>query len=179
MKTSIDDTLAHLIHTTHSPRGQYAATPQTYQSLLDRIPVEQRPVIGHNECQQRSAFTRWNVAASLLLVVSLGLAITGIWHYQNPPASESRQESASSELKEEPRILVYQTTPLSVITAELSEIYETPIQIVSPELRIYGITATFCTDETLDDILAVLAEIGNFEVRKTTEGYEIEYKAFY
>lgn len=174
MVFSIDDILTNLSHRTHSPRGQYAATSETYHSLLDRIPAGQRPVIGQNERHQRSSFTRWGAAACLFLVVGIGLAIVGVWHYHISPSSESELETVPSVIKEEPRTLVYQTTPLSVITAELSEVYETPIQIVNPELCNYGITATFSTDETLDEILAVLAEIGNFGVRKTAEGFVIE-----
>lgn len=171
MNPSIDDTLARLAHATHSPRGRHAATDQTYQSLLDRIPAGQRPVIGRNERQPRAAFKRWSAAACLLLVVGIALAIAGIWqHYHLPSTVESQPVSAPSDIQVEPRTLVYQATPLADIIAELSDVFDTPIQIVTPELCSYSVTATFRTDESLDEILAVLAEIGNFEVRKSAEG---------
>lgn len=171
-KINIDDTLTRLAHRTHSPRGQHAATKQNYLSLLNRIPVDQRPVAK----QVHAAFSRWSAAACLLLVIGIGLAIAGVWyhqHYYDPSAPES-QSIEQSGTSQEPRKLVYQQAPLSIIVAELSEIYHTPILLTDPELGNYCVTATFSTDESLDEILAVLAEIGNFEVLQTAEGIIIE-----
>lgn len=186
MRQSIDDILCRIFRRTHSPRGQYAATPQTYQSLLDRIPAEQRPVMGQSTQSptlgprvqsRRSSLPRWNVAASLLLLAGIGLAIAGIWYhqyYQGPASAEDLSVSEPSNTQAEPRTLIYEQAPLTDITSELSEIFHTPIQIVSPDLRDYRITATFRTDEPLDDILSILAEIGPFEVHETPEGFVIE-----
>lgn len=177
MKSTIDEILVRLAHSTHSPRGKNAATDQTYRSLLDRIPEEQRPLIGKKKHQQSAFFTRWSAAACFLLVVGIGLAIAGIWHYHHyaiPSGAESMPKSVQSSLNEEPRDLLYQVTPLADITTELSEIYHVSIQIANPELCNYGITATFSTNEPIDEILAILAEIGNFEVRETSDGFIIE-----
>lgn len=177
MKQSIDDIISRIFHRTHSPRGQYAATPQTYQSLLDRIPAEQRPAIGQRVRPRLSTFPRWNAAASLLLLVGIGLAIAGIWYhqyYQGSTSAEDLSVSEPSNTKVEPRTLVYEQAPMSDIAAELSEVYHTPIQIISPGLRDYRITATFSTDEPLDEILSVLAEIAHFEVHETPGGYALD-----
>lgn len=184
-KTTIDDTLNRLAHRTHTPRGQHAATDHNYLSLLNRIPVDQRPAakqmplgcdIGQKPRKRSAIFTRWSAAACLLLVLGIGLAIAGVWyhqHYYDPSASES-PSAEQSGTSQEPRTLVYQQTPLADITAELSAIYHTPILITHPELGNYCVTATFSTAESLDEILAVLAEIGNFNVLQTAEGFVIE-----
>lgn len=176
MKNSTNDILNRLVHRTHSPRGQYAATEQTYQSLLDRIPLEQRPVVG----RQRAVFLRWSAAACLWLVVGIGLAIAGVWYYQYhlaPSASDDTTISEQPATTETIRTLVYEQVPLGNIAAELSEIFRTPIQIIDPALRDYCITATFSTDEPLDEILSVLAEIGKFEVHRTTDTIILEKTA--
>lgn len=185
MKHSIDDTLSRIARRTHSPRGQYAATPQNYQTLLDRIPAGQRPIIGHSsmlpahepsEQPQHTAFPRWSAAACLLLVVGIGLAIAGVWYQYHHTSSEGD----GLPVPEHPgmtagsRTLIYEQAPLADIAAELSDIFHTPIQIARPDLRDYRITATFSTDEPLDEILSILAEIANFQIRETQEGIVIE-----
>lgn len=177
MKANIDDTLNRLARRTHSPRGQQAASDQIYQQLLDRIPAEQRPVIGQHKRRQHTFFSRWSAAACLLLVVGIGLAIAGVWYHQYyivPSADNNLPVSGPSEANPEPRILVYQQTPLADIIAQLSESFDTSIQIANPDLRDYCITATFSTDEPLSEILSILAETGNFEVNETPEGFVIE-----
>lgn len=174
MKEKIDHILSRLAQRTHDPRGRHAATQQTYQSLLDRIPTEQRPVIGQPKLQHRGAFPRWSAAACLWLVVSIGLAIAGIWYHQyqhTPSDTESLPISEQSGTILEPRTLTYQQAPLAQIAADLSAAYCTSILIVDPELSEYCVTATFRTDEPLAEILSILAEIGNFEVHETPEGY--------
>lgn len=176
MNNTLNDMLNRLAHRTHSPRGQYAATEQTYQSLLGRIPVEQRPVIG----RQRTIFPRWSAAACLWLVVGIGLAIAGVWYHQyhlTPSAADDTTTSEPPATNEAIRTLVYEQVPLGNIAAELSEIFRTPIQIIDPALRDYCITATFSTDEPLDEILSVLAEIGKFEVHRTTDTIILEKRA--
>lgn len=172
MKNLIENTISDLARRTHSPRGKFAATDQNYQSLLDRIPGEQRPVIAPH-IGRRPIVPRWSAAACLLLVIGLGLAIAGVWYHQYYNASSAHEclPSADHDVNQsEPRTLIYQSTPLGDIIADLAENYSASIQISDPELANYCITATFSTDESLDEILSILAEIGDFEVQKTTEG---------
>lgn len=194
MKANIDDTLNRLARRTHSPRGQQAASDQIYQQLLDRIPAEQRPaakqvcrkanalgvpsgcVVGQQKRKQRTFFSRWSAAACLLLVVGIGLAIAGVWYHQYydvPSATESLSVE-QSDANNEPRTFIYQQAPLSDIVAELSAIYHVPVRIANPALQDYCITATFSTEESLTEILSILAEIGDFEVQETSDGYVID-----
>ena len=176
MKTTLDDTLDTLAHSTHSPRSQYAATDQNYQSLLNRIPAEQRPAIGQQYRKPHPILTRWSAAAACLLLI-VGIAIAGIWYHQYyavPTAQDGLPTSEQTSISPEPRTLVYENAPLADIVAELSAIYHTPILLLSPELGNYCITATFSTDESLPEILSLLAEIGNFEVRTTPDGFILE-----
>jgi len=171
MKTSIDDTLTRLARRTHSPRGKHAATDQNYQSLLDRIPAEQRPV-ATPQIGRRSIVPRWSAASCLLLVVGIGLAIAGVWYHQcfDTSSCERQPTVDQNDNCATPYTLSYESAPLVDIVTDLAEIYSTSIQITDPELAKYRITATFRTDESLDEILSILAEIGNFEMRKTSEG---------
>lgn len=174
MKTSIDNTLNRLASRTHSPRGRHAATEQTYQALLSRIPAEHRPV-QMASIRHRSGFQRWK-AACALFVIGIGMALAGVWYrqyYKTAPMSESSQKEEKCLAGTEVRTLSYEAVPLSEIVAELSDVYHMPIDIKDPELRDYRITATFRTNETLHEILAILAEIGNFEVRDVADGYVI------
>lgn len=176
MKSTIDDHISRIAHRTHTPRGQHAAGPQTYQSLLDRIPAELRPVVGQHH-SPRSTFPRWCVAACLCLVIGIGLAIAGVWyqHYRQPPiTAEDQPVTEQPDSRIEPRTLVYQQVPLADIVTELSAVFLKPIQIANPDLADYRITATFSTEESLSEILAILSEIAGFEVRETPERIIIE-----
>ena len=176
MKATLDDTLDTLAHSTHSPRSQYAATDQNYHSLLNRIPAEHRPSIGQQHHKPQPVLPRWSAAAACLLLI-VGIAIAGIWYHQYyavPAAQDGLPTSEQTGIAPELRTLVYENAPLADIVAELSAIYHTPIQLLSLELGNYCITATFSTSESLDEILSLLAEIGNFEVRTTPDGFVIE-----
>lgn len=176
MKTTIDDTLDTLAHSTHSPRSQYAATDQNYQSLLNRIPVEQRPAIGQQHHKSQPVLPRWSAAAACLLLI-VGIAIAGIWYHQYyavPAAEDGLSTSEQTGIAPDLRTLVYENAPLADIVAELSDIYHVSIQISDPERGNYCITATFSTDESLPEILSILAEICDFEVRTTADGFIIE-----
>lgn len=177
MRASIDHVINRFARRTHSPRGRHAASEQTYQQLLHRIPEAERPVIGPSLRQPRSFSPRWSAAACLCLVVGIGLAIAAICYHQflhAPSAAGPQPVSEQSVKVREPRQLVFEQAPLSDITAQLSEIYDTTISILNPELLSYRITATFRTDEPLDEILHVLAETGQFDVTETPDGFVIE-----
>lgn len=65
------------------------------------------------------------------------------------------------------RILTYSEAPLSLITDELSAIYGTTILVTDAPLRDFRITATFSTDEPLDEILRALADVAGCSVHHT------------
>lgn len=176
MKKNIDETLTRLTHSTHSPHGEHAATEATYHELLQRIPAEQRPVIVNKAPVRHIHFSHWSAAACVLLVVGIGAAIAGIVYQQffsvqtetpaviGAPATNQSQDS----------VLTYDKAPLSIIVADLCEVYHTTIQISNLALADYQLTATFSTHEELHEVLFILAEVGGFEVRTTEGGYVIE-----
>lgn len=168
----IIDTLAKR---THSPRGKFAATDQTYQELLHRIPEEQRPVVTHPK--PRGFFVRWSAAACTLLIVGIGLAIAGVVYqqfYSSPAATDPNIASSETSDMAEIRTLIYEDTPLSVITSELEEIYHISIEVTDEKLMDYRLTATFSSDESIEEILSILAEAGGFEIQNTTDGFVIK-----
>lgn len=168
----IIDTLAKR---THSPRGKFAATDQTYQELLHRIPEEQRPVVAHPK--QRNSVIRWSAAACTLLVVSIGLAIAGIVYqhfYTSPATTDPTIVYDETTDVAEIRTLIYEETPLSAIISELAEMYHVSIEVTDEELMNYRLTATFSSDEPLEEILSIIAEAGGFEIQDTTDGFVIK-----
>lgn len=167
------DIIETLANRTHSPRGKYAATDDTYQELLLRIPAEQRPAASHPV--QRHFFIRWSAAACVLLVAGLFIAIAGIvyLHFYASPSAPAIADSKPSDT-EEIRTLFYEDTPLSAIVSELSETYHVSIEIQNTELLDYRLTATFTSDEPVEEILNILAEAGGFEIQKTDDGFVIQ-----
>lgn len=169
------DIINTLAKQTHSPRGKFAASDQTYQELLHRIPEEQRPVVAHPK--QRNFFVRWSAAACTLLIVGIGLAIAGVVYqhfYASPSLTTPNIASSETSGMEEIRTLIYDDAPLSVIISELTEIYHISIEVQRTELLDYRLTATFSSDESIVEILSILAEAGDFEIQETAAGFAIK-----
>lgn len=159
--------LLRLARRVHSPRGRHAASDQTYRLLLDRIPANQRPVASPTPTIRPPRYRHWAAAASLLLIVTLGIAGICYHRYAEPsdvpvPSVVTPPAAVGAEVLS----LQYDQAPLSVIVAELSRIYQVSILVTDPSLADYRITATFCTDESLVDVLLILAEAGNFDVQQ-------------
>lgn len=173
MKNNTDEIIEQLARRTHSPRGKYAPSDATYQELLERLPATDRPVLGSHAEGGRKI--RWNAAAGLLLLVGIGAAFAGIYTF--------RHELFGSDVEDQPtdipvssvspRLLVFDNLPLADIAEQLSEAYGVEIIIASPELAVYRMTATFSTDEALDDVLDALSEVGGFDVERTSSAYSL------
>lgn len=179
MNTShIDKQIEYFSQSTHLPRGRYAASEEIYRELLGRLPESDYP------CQDipalmpacgRGKARRWSVAASVTLVVGIGIAIASVYTYRsgffsgNDPVRE--QVPASETISSQ--TLVFDNTPLSQIVATLSEVYDIHIIYIDPALADYRITATFSTDETLEDILDAITDVSGLAYKKVNGGYEI------
>lgn len=176
MKNSVDDILLRLARRVHSPHGLCKADDRTYRLLFDRIPPDERPVIGWEAPRRRAFPWRWGAAACLLCAVGLGLVWAGVWYYHfrlEPSSGSASTLSEEPAVVSEPRTLAFQQVPLAEIVAELSSAFDVDVRIDDPGLCDYQITATFSTDEPLEEILNVLAEIGGCRVRETPEGFSL------
>ncbi len=73
-------------------------------------------------------------------------------------------------------ILRFDQETLEEIARQLSNAYHTKVRIADDSLRQYRITATFRTDERLEDILDLLQEATGFDCRAERNGYIIDNK---
>lgn len=209
MKNSLEIIIERFTRLTHSPRGQYAASDETYQQLLSRLseaPISQtgkttsnnintigsnidnttignytsktkENIIGSgNNAGNSSANShRWSAAASVALIVGIGIAIAGVYTFRGYIFSSTQQPTEIS-VPSAPQIrtLAFDNAPLSDIIASLSEAYSTEILITDQDLASYCITATFSTDESLSDILDAISRVSGFRYHLEGDKYIIE-----
>lgn len=209
MKNSLEIIIERFTRLTHSPRGQYAASDETYQQLLSRLseaPMSQtgnttsntintigsnidNTTIGNytsktkesnignrNNAESSSANShRWSAAASVALIVGIGIAIAGVYTFRGYIFSSTQQPTEISvPTAPQIRTLAFDNIPLSDIVASLSEAYSTEIIIADQDLASYCITATFSTDESLPDILDALSLVSGFRYHLEDDKYIIE-----
>ena len=171
MKQNLTTRLDQLAARVHSPQGALADKKALYAQLRQRLNLSEariEPV--HRPFIQR--FGRWGIAASLLLVVSLGIAGVAVYRWSvEEPSAETQTELASPEAPAVP--LLFRQVPLADITQQLSRFYGVRIRIASPALETYRVTATFAADEPLADIIDALCTVAQCKRRTTDDGFEL------
>ena len=157
----------------HSPRGPQADRERLYAELQERLVVDERhPRIRPARGGRTHRVGRWGIAASLLLVVSLGVA--GVCVYQWGGSEPSATTTVESPSPEQPAVpLLFRQVPLADIAQQLSRFYGVRIRVASPELAQYRVTATFSADESVTDVLSALCTVARCQWRKTDNGYEL------
>ena len=112
-KIDLDSRLDRLAARVHSPHGKLADHDALYAELKSRLkPSEIRVVPLRRPFMQR--FGRWGIAASLLLVVSLGIAGVAVYRWSvEEPSAETKTELASPETPAVP--LLFRQVPLADI----------------------------------------------------------------
>lgn len=170
-KIDLDSRLDRLAARVHSPHGKLADHDALYAELKSRLkPSEIRVVPLRRPFMQR--FGRWGIAASLLLVVSLGIAGVAVYRWSvEEPSAETKTELASPETPAVP--LLFRQVPLADITQQLTRFYGVRIRLASPELEQYRVTATFAADEPLADIIDALCTVAQCKWRTTDDGFEL------
>lgn len=168
MNHNIDQIIDRFAHLTHTPRGRYADHEAAYRQLLERLPKEDYP-------RQVAASRHWSAAASIALVVGIGIAIAGVYTYRSGYFSTQEEMPGASAVPEAitAQTLVFDNTPLAEIAAILSEAYHTDITLSDPTLATYRITAAFSTDEPLEEILSALTDVSGLAYSEVDGGYVI------
>lgn len=182
MKNSLEIIIERFTRLTHSPRGQYAASDETYQQLLSRLseaPMSQTGKTTSNTINTIGSSSanshRWSAAASVALIVGIGIAIAGVYTFRGYIFNTTQQPTEISvPTTPQIRTLAFDNAPLSDIIASLSEAYSTEILIADQDLASYRITATFSTDESLSDILDALSQVSGFRYHLEGDKYIIE-----
>ena len=173
MKHTPDEIIERFSRLTHSPRGSYASEDEAYRELLNRLPENDRPVIGREV--QIGRKRKWSTAESIVLVAGIGIAIAGVYTFRHELFLMTEPEHIENTLPvNRIQTLVFDNVPLSEIVVSLSQAYGVEIDIASIELEKYCLTATFTTDETLDEVLAVLCEVGGFSYEIKDNVYIIQ-----
>ena len=169
----IDSVLDQLGQQVHAPRGKQADREQVYAQLQQRMERDETSPRLHPARRTMFRLPRYAVAASIVLgvcfiVTAACLIYTDpLWHASDGP------EPTPSQVESTPQEMVFQQTPLSQIVKQLSDRYHTSVRISSPELADYQVTATFSTDEPLEEILSALAIVAQCNWQKTEEGYVV------
>lgn len=173
MKHTPDEIIERFSRLTHSPRGSYASEDEAYRELLNRIPENDRPVVGRDV--QIGRKSKWSTAASIALVAGIGIAIAGVYSFRHELFSAMEPEPIENTLQvNRIQTLVFDNVPLSEIVVSLSQAYGVEIDIASIELENYCITATITTDEAFDEVLDVLCEVGGFSYEIIDNVYIIQ-----
>lgn len=165
-----DELIERFARMTHSPRGLYASGNETYLQLLERLPKDDRPV---SVCGSKIDVKHdWRKAAGIALIAGIGLAFAGVYTYHYYAATEADSEiSVPTVTPTLVQTLEFVDTPLSDIVESLNEAYGLRIVIASAELADYRMTATFSTEEPIEDVLSVLCEAGGFSYVQSGSDY--------
>lgn len=100
---------------------------------------------------------------------------TAVYRKANGMLTLHSESDAGNEISWCKGILSFDNTPMGEIARELSHYFNVNIQIKSGDLRNYKLSARFKQDETLEEILDMLAPIGGFTYR-TAQPNIIELK---
>ena len=131
------------------------------------------PTIRPRRTSAYSLIHKYGMAASFVLGVFFVLsAATYLW-VERDQLPWSEPAAAPVEGAAQYQELHYNQEPLSYIVAQLSDIYQTPVRLCSPELTDHQVTASFSTDEPLTDILSALSVVVHCQWRQSPDGYEL------
>lgn len=152
MKPNEDHILDQLVRSTRSPRGRFSAE-ESWKLLKQKI---------HARRKRRVLWLRAASAAAVVLLCVTGWAAYRIWApaFRSPEPPAQTQPAAVQETEASP--LVFRQMPLQQIAEELSERFGVNIRIEDEGLKQYRMTATFGPDETLEEILQLLDNAGQF-----------------
>lgn len=100
---------------------------------------------------------------------------TAVYRKANGMLTLHSESDAGNEISWCKGILSFDNTPMGEIARELSHYFNVNIRIKSGDLRNYKLSARFKQDETLEEILDMLAPIGGFTYR-TAQPNIIELK---
>ena len=173
-KRDVDACIEAMASQVHSPKGKMADHDQVYAELQKRMERdESRSMI--RPAHSVGFMRRISVAASIALGgCFIAFAITYLYkgpiqRWLNEPEPQRQESSAPTAVEE----FVFEEEALSRIVSQLSVIYRTEITITSSELEDYQVTATFTSDEPIEDILSALATVASCHWKKTESGYAL------
>lgn len=172
-----DNHLDKIASSVHSPKGEYADKEKAYAMLRQRLDMsdgekaraEGAPVIGRRHA---SPWRRIAAVAAVIVVVAAGIA--GTYISQKPSAEERTEQKPSTTVTADAPDITFSNATLANIAAQLSTIYDVKITIKNETLAGYKMSGSFAADESITDILDILAEAGHFKYSTTAEGYVIE-----
>ena len=187
MKNSLENIIERFTRLTHSPRGQYAASDETFKELLSRlsdVSVAQNPLsttggnvgntTGKNAGDRFRGTRRWSTAASVAFIVGIGIAIAGVYTFRNSIFTTDSPAEISVPSTTVAQSLVFDNAALGDVVTALSDAYGVEISFSQPSLASYRITATFSTDEPIEDILDAITEVSGLSYHSTGNVYVIE-----
>lgn len=152
----------------HSPRGKMADKEVVYQELCQQLGIEREVEI----ITRQSLFGR-RIAAAACIVLVVAIGVAGIYQYHVQLTSNETSTIIDTQSPEKLSPLVFDNQPLGQIVSVLSERFDIEVTVQDTTLAQYRMTATFAADETLPEILSVLATAGHFHFCKTECGYSL------
>lgn len=151
MNDNFDKVLDSLVQSTRSPKGAYSKE-RTWMKLEARRKAEVR----------RHSFVIWRRVSSVAAVFFICLLGWATYHQLivEPRSSQPSVEIPAHE--KQPSTMVFKQETLQNIVDVLTQTYHRPIIIEDETLKNYRITATFRSDESLDEILNLLQKASAF-----------------
>ena len=163
MVKDIEKTITRMAASVHSPKNRFAAN-NAYGELCRRIGIKAMAA-GSTSRSHRKLYMRTAVAASLALMVGIGIACISNYDKWFAPAKVSKTETTAPAEAKRPDI-VFKNQPMKVIAQRLSKEYNVKIIIKDNSLAEYKVTATFSPDENIDDIISILSSAAHFNYTK-------------
>ena len=179
LNNSVETIIERFSRLTHSPRGRYAANEKTYKELLSRLsdaPVVQDPVCTKNDTVGKPSVYahRWSAAASVALIIGIGIAIAGVYTFRSSLFPADGPDEIPVPSTTVVQSLVFDNTTLEHVVSAVSDAYGVEISFANPSLASYRITATFSTDEPIEEILDAITEVCGLSYYKTEDGYVVD-----
>jgi ferric-dicitrate binding protein FerR (iron transport regulator) len=165
-----DKRLEQLTSATHAPRGKHSRE-ESWRLLQARLADADVPAATPtpHPAKTRRIAPRWRTnaaAASNALLFAAGSYAA--YRYVATTHAEQRDERTRIDIPQvEPDVIHFDDAPLADIAASLSLTYGVSIRVEGDTLRTFRMTATFTTDESLDEVLALLCRNQSFTYQRT------------
>jgi ferric-dicitrate binding protein FerR (iron transport regulator) len=165
-----DKRLEQLTSATHAPRGKHSREEswRLLQARLSDAPAA-APAPTPHPAKTRRLTTRWRtIAAAASIALLFAAGSYAAYHYVATTHAEQRDPRTRIDLPQvEPDVMHFDDVPLADIAATLGAAYGVSIRVEGDTLRTFRMTATFTTDESLDEVLALLCRNQTFTYQRT------------
>lgn len=174
-RPNLDKLIEQMAQQVRAPKGAQADHDKVYARLRERMQPVEMPVIGRRRPTLLNFIRSHRAAAAVVIGVWFMAAFAGLYLTQPEwfgvqPQSVEETVVAPAEVS----VFTFDHAPLRDIAAQLSAKFDTNITVATDRLAEYQVTATFSSDESLQDIISALAIVAKCQWREVEGGYVLE-----